>query len=147
MRLTAYTDYALRVLMRLALQPDRLTTIADLAKGYDISENHLMKVVHQLGVAGLIDTVRGRNGGLRLRKPPAAIGVGRVVRLMEPDMDIVPCFNDSSGRVIEPACLLKGALAEARDAFLAALDRYTLADLVKPRRRLSALFRDEPRHA
>lgn len=146
MRLTAYTDYALRVLIRLALQPDRLTTIADIAKGYDISENHLMKVVHQLGVAGLIDTVRGRNGGLRLRKPPAAIGVGQVVRLMEPDMDIVPCFNDSSGCVIEPACLLKGALAEARDAFLAALNRYTLADLVKPRRRLSALFRDEPRH-
>jgi Rrf2 family nitric oxide-sensitive transcriptional repressor len=147
MRLTAYTDYALRVLMRLALQPDRLTTIADIAKDYDISENHLMKVVHQLGVAGLIDTVRGRNGGLCLRKPPAAIGVGQVVRLMEPDMDIVPCFNDSRSCVIEPACLLKGALAEARDAFLAALDRYTLADLVKPRRRLSALFRDEPGHA
>ena len=68
MRLTTYTDYALRVLIRLALQPDRLTTIADIAKGYGISENHLMKVVHQLGVAGFIDTVRGRNGGLRLRK-------------------------------------------------------------------------------
>ena len=147
MRLTAYTDYALRVLIRLALQPERLTTIADIAKGYDVSENHLMKVVHQLGVAGLIDTVRGRNGGLRLRKPPAAIGVGQVVRLMEPDMDIVPCFNDASFCVIEPACLLKGALAEARDAFLAALDHYTLADLVKPRRRLSALLPVEPRPA
>ena len=106
-----------------------------------------MKVVHQLGVAGFIDTVRGRNGGLRLRKSPAAISVGQVVRLMEPDMDIVACFNDSSGCVIEPACLLKGALAEARDAFLAALDRYTLADLAKPRRRLSALFPVEPRPA
>lgn len=144
MRLTAYTDYAMRVLIRLALQPERLTTIADIARDYDVSENHLMKVVHQLGVAGLIDTVRGRNGGLRLRKPPAAISVGRVVRLMEPDMDIVPCFNDSSGCVIEPACLLKGALAEARDAFLAALDHYTL---VKPRRRLSALLPVEPRPA
>jgi Rrf2 family nitric oxide-sensitive transcriptional repressor len=106
-----------------------------------------MKVVHQLGVAGFIDTVRGRNGGLRLRKSPAAISVGQVVRLMEPDMDIVACFNDSSFCVIEPACLLKGALAEARDAFLAALDRYTLADLAKPRRRLSALFPVEPRPA
>ena len=144
MRLTAYTDCALRVLIRLALQPERLPTIADIAKGYDISENHLMKVVHQLGVARLIDTVCGRNGGLRLRKPPAAIGVGQVVRLMEPDMDIVPCFNESSGCVIEPACLLKGALAEARDAFLAALHRYTLADLAKPGRRLSALFPMEP---
>jgi Rrf2 family transcriptional regulator, nitric oxide-sensitive transcriptional repressor len=147
MRLTAYTDYALRVLIRLALQPDRLTTIADIAKGYDISENHVMKVVHQLGVAGLVDTVRGRNGGLRLHKPPAAIGIGEVVRLMEPDMDIVPCFNDSSSCVIEPACLLKGVFAEARDAFWGALDRYTLADLAKPRRRLSALFSVEPRPA
>ena len=146
MRLTAYTDYALRVLIRLALQPDRLTTIADIAKGYGISENHLMKVVHRPGVAGFIVTVRGGNGGLRLRKPPAAIGVGQMVRLMEPDMDIVACFNDSSGCVIEPTCLLKGALAEAR-AFLAALDRYTLADLAKPRRRLSALFPLEPRPA
>jgi DNA-binding IscR family transcriptional regulator len=76
-----------------------------------------------------------------------AIGVGQVVRLMEPDMDIVPCFNDSSGCVIEPACLLKGELAEARGAFLAALDHYTHADLAKPRRRLSALFLVEPRHA
>ena len=106
-----------------------------------------MKVVHQLGIAGFIDTVRGRNGGLRLRKSPAAISVGQVVRLMEPDMDIVPCFNNSSFCLIETACLLKGALAEARDAFLAALDRYTLADLAKPRRRLSALFPVEPRHA
>lgn len=124
---------------------ERLTTIADIAKGYGISENHLMKVVHQLGVAGLIDTVRGRNGGLRLRKSPAAISVRQVVRLMEPDMDIVPCFNDASACVIESACLLKGALAEARDAFLAALDRCSLADLAKPRRRLSALFPVEPR--
>jgi Rrf2 family nitric oxide-sensitive transcriptional repressor len=147
MRLTAYTDYALRVLIRLALQPERLTTIADIAKGYGISENHLMKVVHQLGVAGMIDTVRGRNGGLRLRKPPAAISVGQVVRLMEPDMDIVPCFNDASACVIEPACLLKGVLTEARDAFLTVLDRYTLADIAKPRRRLSALLPFEPRPA
>ena len=95
----------------------------------------------------MIDTVRGRNGGLRLRKPPAEISVGEVVRRMEPDLDIVPCFNDSSACVIEPACLLKGALAEARDAFFAALDRYTLADLAKPRRRLSALFPVEPRPA
>jgi Rrf2 family nitric oxide-sensitive transcriptional repressor len=85
--------------------------------------------------------------GLRLHKPPAAIGVGEVVRLMELDMDIVPCFNDCSGCVIERGCLLKGALAEARDAFLAALDRYTLADLAQPRRRLSTLFPVGPRHA
>lgn len=91
--------------------------------------------------------MRGRNGGLRLRKPPAAIGVSQVIRVMESDMDIVLCFNDSSGCVIESACLLKGALADAQDAFLTALDCYSLSDIAKPRRRLSTLFPVEPGHA
>lgn len=147
MRLTGYTDYALRVLIHLALQPGRLTTIANIAMDYGISENHLMKVVHRLGVAGIVDTVRGRKGGLRRRKSPAAIGVGRVVRLMEPDMDIAPCFNDANACVIESACPLRGALAEARDAFLETLDRHTLAGLARPRRGLSALFSIEERLA
>jgi Rrf2 family transcriptional regulator, nitric oxide-sensitive transcriptional repressor len=147
MRLTTHTDYALRVLIRLALYTDHLTTIADIAEGYGISENHLMKVVHQLGIAGFIDTVRGRNGGLRLGKPPAAITVGQVVRLMEPDMAIVPCFSGPGQCVIDPACLLKGALAGARTAFLTTLDRYTLADIAKPRSRLSALLPRDARSA
>ena len=141
MRLTTYTDYALRVLMRLALQPERLTTIAEIAKDYGISENHLMKVVHQLGVAGFIETVRGNNGGLRLARPPGAINVGRVVRRMEHDIDLVPCFEAASACILTPACELRDVLADARDAFLAVLDGCTLADLARPRRRLSALFR------
>jgi Rrf2 family nitric oxide-sensitive transcriptional repressor len=145
MRLKTYTDYTLRVLIRLAVQPEGLTTIAQIAENYEISENHLMKVVHQLGVAGYIEAVRGRNGGIRLAKSPADINVGEIVRHMEPDLDIVPCFNASSACIIEPACILKGALDEALDAFLDVLDHYTLADLVTPRRKLAALLKAKPR--
>jgi Rrf2 family nitric oxide-sensitive transcriptional repressor len=140
MRLKTYTDYTLRVLIRLAVQPGELTTIADIASGYGISENHLTKVVHHLGLTGYVETIRGRNGGLRLAKSPAEINIGEVVRRMEPDLDIVPCFNASGACVIQPVCILKGALDEALDAFLAVLDRYTLADLTKARRKLFAMF-------
>jgi Rrf2 family transcriptional regulator, nitric oxide-sensitive transcriptional repressor len=140
-RLTVYTDYALRVLMYLAMKEDRLATIAEIAKSYDISRNHLMKVAHQLGVGGYVETVRGRNGGLRLAKPIAAIGIGDVVRYTEPDMAIVSCFEPLDGAcAIRPICVLKRALNGARDAFLEVLDDYTLADLVEPRARLSALL-------
>ena len=145
MRLTTYTDYALRVLIRLAAQPQHLTTIADIAESYGISENHLMKVVHQLGLAGYIETVRGRNGGIRLLKKPGEINAGEIVRRMEPDFYLVTCFNPSGGCVIKPACILKDALGQARDAFLAVLDRYTLADLVTPRRELATLLDVQPR--
>ena len=144
MRLTTYTDYTLRVLIRLAVGPRDLTTIAEIADSYGISENHLTKVVHKLGVAGYIETVRGRNGGIRLLKRPGDINVGEIVRRTEPDFDLVPCFAESSACAIEPACVLKDALAEARDAFLAALERYTLADLVVPRRKIAALLNPQP---
>ena len=145
MRLTTYTDYALRVLISLAVQPQHLTTIADIAASYDISENHLMKVVHQLGLAGFIETVRGRNGGIRLLKKSGEINVGEIVRRMEPDFDMATCFNVSGGCVIEPACALKGVLAQARDAFLAVLDRVTLAELVAPQRKLATLLDIKPK--
>jgi Rrf2 family transcriptional regulator, nitric oxide-sensitive transcriptional repressor len=102
-----------------------------------------MKVVHRLGVLGYIETVRGRNGGIRLLKRPADINIGEIVRRVEPDFDLVPCFNAADACVIEPVCVLKEALALARDAFLAALERYTLADLVAPRRRLAALLKPQ----
>ena len=141
MRLTVYTDYALRVLMYLAVKEDGLATIDEIAKSYSISRNHLMKVVHQLGVAGYIETVRGRGGGLRLAKPIAAIGLGEVVRYTEPDMAIVSCFEPLGAPcAIRPACVLKRALTKARDAFLDVLDGYTLGDLVEPRGRLSGLL-------
>jgi Rrf2 family nitric oxide-sensitive transcriptional repressor len=140
-RLTVYTDYALRVLMYLALKKDRLATIAEIAESYDISRNHLMKVAHQLGVAGYVETVRGRGGGLRLAKPIKSIGLGDVVRYTEPDMAIVSCFEPVNAPcAILPCCVLKRALKKASDAFIEVLDGYTLGDLVEPRSRLSGLL-------
>jgi len=143
-RLTAFTDYTLRTLIYLALQPGRLATIADIADSYGISANHLMKVVHQLGVAGDVETVRGQRGGMRLARSPAAINLGTVVRRTEPDMEIVPCFGAPAVCAIQPSCVLRHALHEAMQAFLAVLDRYTLADLAGPQRALAGLLAIEP---
>jgi Rrf2 family nitric oxide-sensitive transcriptional repressor len=140
MRLTVYTDYTLRTLMYLAINQKRPATIADIARAYHISEAHLMKVVHQLGIAGDIETIRGRNGGVRLGKPAEAINVGSVVRRTEPDMELVACFGNVESCVIGGACVLQTVLHDALAAFLAVLDRYTLADLVTPRRRLAELL-------
>jgi Rrf2 family nitric oxide-sensitive transcriptional repressor len=140
-RLTVYSDYALRVLMYLALKDDELATIAEIADAYAISKNHLMKVVHQLGVAGYVETVRGRQGGLRLAKPPEAIGLGEIVRHTEPDMALVTCFEPIDATcAVRPSCVLRRALLEASDAFFNVLDAYTLRDLVKPRATLRALL-------
>jgi len=140
-RLTVYTDFSLRVLMFLALRGDRLATIAEIAKAYGISKNHLMKVAYQLGLAGYVETVRGKGGGLRLARRPQDIVLGEVVRRTEPDMALVPCFApDDASCVITPSCALRGALSGARDAFLSALDGHTLADLVRPRMPLQNLL-------
>ena len=149
MRLTAYTDYTLRMLMYLALQPERKATIAAIAAAYGISETHLTKVAHQLGAAGEIETLRGRNGGIRLGMPAGRINIGAVVRRTEPDMAAVPCLGEGAETscVIGGACVLQGALREAVAAFLAVLDRYTLADLVTPRARLGELLGIEPEQA
>jgi len=141
MRLTVYTDYSLRVLMYVALNPDRRPTIAEIATSYGISRNHVMKVVYELGVAGYLETVRGQNGGMRLARRPSAIVLGDVVRRTEPDLALVPCFDPvNAACVITPACKLRRALQEARSAFLAVLDNYTLADLTDNRDALHALL-------
>lgn len=142
MRLTVYTDYSLRMLMYLAVNRNGLATIAGVAGAYGISKAHLTKVAHQLGVAGYVETVRGRGGGLRLARPAAEIGLGDVVRHSEPDMALVPCFEPALGGCcpIVPACGLRGALDEARQAFLAVLDRYSVADLVQRRAELRELL-------
>lgn len=141
MRLTIYTDYALRVLMYIAVKPEPLPTIAAIATSYGISKNHLMKVVYQLGVDGYIDTVRGKHGGMRLARRPEDIVLGEVVRRSEPDLTLVPCLDAlNSTCIITPACVLRRALHEARAAFLKVLDGYTLADLVKNRRMLDDLL-------
>lgn len=131
MRLKSYTDYALRVLMHLAARPDRLASISEIARTYRISHNHLMKVVHDLRKEGFLDAVRGRSGGVRLARPASEISVGDVVRHTEGTFDLVDCGSC----VIAPACSLTGALHEARRAFMAVLDGYSLADLVADRQR------------
>jgi len=141
MRLTVYTDYALRLLMYLAVKDDGLATIGEVAASYGISKNHLMKVAHRLGVAGFVETVRGRSGGLRLAKPVEAIGLGEVVRESEPDMALVQCFEPIDAPcAIRPCCVLRRALDRAGAAFLDVLDTYSLADLVKPRTPLRNLL-------
>ncbi len=130
MRLTLYTDLSLRLLMFLALSPDGRGTIQSAAERYRVSRNHLMKVARQLGQSGFIETVRGRGGGLRLGKPATEIRVGDVVRTTEEDFRMVECFDASRNTCgLAPACRLKGVLGEALGAYLAALDKYTLADL------------------
>lgn len=148
MRLTVYTDYALRLLMYLAVNDDGprgLATIGEVAASYGISRNHLMKVAYQLGAAGYIETVRGRGGGLRLAMAASEIGLGDVVRQTEPDMALVPCFNPVDAPcTIRPCCVLRKALQKAGLAFLETLDDYSLADLIKPRASLRRLFAIEP---
>lgn len=131
MRLNVQTDYALRLLMHLAVNPDALVTIAEAADRYGISRNHLMKVAHILGREEFIETVRGRSGGLRLARPAREICVGDVVRCIEGDFALVECFQDGKEEcLITPACKLKGVLHQAMAAFLTVLDQYTIHHLV-----------------
>ena len=141
MRLTVHTDYALRMLIYLALCAPERSTIQEIAEAYGISKNHLMKVAHELGRAGWVETLRGRGGGLRLKGRPAAIRVGAVVRRMEEDFRLVECFDAATDTCkISPSCRLKGALAEAQRAFIGVLNGYTLADLVEAPKPLARLL-------
>jgi Rrf2 family nitric oxide-sensitive transcriptional repressor len=132
MRLTSYTDYALRTLMYLAANRDQLVTIQDIADLHDISKNHLTKVAHQLGQLGLVETVRGRNGGLKLGREPEDINLGKVVRQTETDFTMAECFDrDNKSCAYSSSCTLKGVLSSATDAYLHVLDGVTLKDLIK----------------
>ena len=131
MRLTTFSDYTLRVLMFLAVERDRLATIPEIAAAYGISENHLMKVVHQLARSGVIESVRGKGGGIRLMRDPAEIRLGQIVRTSEGQSAIVECLSDQPEACkIVPACRLAPILVRAFDALYATLDEYSLADLV-----------------
>src|SRR5271169_635123 len=132
MRLTLYTDYSLRVLLYLAFSEDRIVTITELADFYKISRNHLVKVVHELGLSGYILTSRGKRGGIRVAHPADQIVIGEVVRKTEPDFDLLECLNPAVDHcVITNVCKLKLVLFSARDNFLGELDKYTLADLTQ----------------
>ena len=141
MKLTAFTDYSLRVLIYLAAQPQRRATIAEIADSFAVSEHHLTKVVHFLGKQGWLANVRGKGGGLSLASAPDSINVGDVVRHTEANA-IVECFEEGGGECrIASLCRLRGVLDEAVAAFYAVLDRYTLADLARNRAALlSAIF-------
>ncbi len=141
MRLTAYTDLSLRVLIYLALHPGRRPTIAEIAARYGVSRAHLMKVVYQLGLMGYVETTRGKGGGLTLARRTQDVTVGEIVRRTEPDMALVACFDpDAAPCVIAPACRLKGKLNEARAAFLKVLDDCTLAEVMGNRPALELLL-------
>ena len=131
MRLTLHTDLALRVLIYLALIGDNRATIQKIASSYDISRNHLMKVVHKLGTLGYVRSVRGAGGGVELARQPEDIPLGELISQVEPDFNLAECFRPDNRCVITPACRLPGFLDEALGEFRAALDRYTLADLVQ----------------
>jgi Rrf2 family nitric oxide-sensitive transcriptional repressor len=144
MKLTLHTDYALRVLIQAAVADGKLITINDIAESFDISKQHLMKVVNNLSQKGYLDTVRGHGGGIRLRRPARDINIGQVVRETEDRLDVIGCLGQRGYCRIERVCVLRGALHDATAAFLAVLDKYTLADLIRPQTALAALLlRDE----
>ena len=141
MKLTAFTDYSLRVLIYLAAQPQKRATIAEIAASFDVSENHLTKVVHLLGKSGWLANVRGKGGGLELAMPPELVGVGAVVRQTEGAAVVAECFSDEFNHcAITRICRLRGVLGEAVEAFYTVLDRYTLADLVQNRQALAKVL-------
>lgn len=140
MRLTLHTDFALRVLIQVGIGGGKLTTINDIAQSFDISRHHLMKVVNDLSQRGYLDTVRGRNGGIRLMREPHEINIGQVVRDVEDKLDVIGCLESKGYCAIERVCVLRGILHDATDSFLAVLDSHTLADLIKPHKALTALL-------
>ena len=141
MQLTLHTDYSLRVLIYLTQKRDDLATISEIADFYKISRNHLVKVVHHLAGAGFIKTTRGKHGGMKLARSPELISIGDVVRRMEPNFDIVECFNATNPAcVVSAVCALKSALYQAGNEFLGVLDRYTLADAMEQSEQTEQLF-------
>ena len=170
MRLTNFSDYALRSLIYLAVKPEpqTLANISDIANSYDISRSHLTKIIHQLGQLGYIDSVRGKNGGIRLARAPKDINLGVLIQQIEPDFMLVECFAtklhshesnikqhalpitliDESeepnqpviGCVISPVCQLKGVFFEALTAFIKVLEGYTLADIINNESELKHLL-------
>ncbi len=130
MHLTTFSDYSMRVLMYLALQQEQRVTIADIAQCYQISDNHLTKVVHFLARAGYVRTIRGKGGGLKLNRSVEAINLGEVLRRTEGDEGLLPCVNGEGDCCLIPVCRLTGILRESQQAMYQVLDKYTLADLL-----------------
>jgi Rrf2 family nitric oxide-sensitive transcriptional repressor len=143
MRLTTFTDYALRVLLFVATAPEGRARIADIAKTYGISEHHLVKVAHHLGKEGILRNSRGRGGGLRLARPASQINVGHIVRVAEEPSALVECFRPDGNCAITHACQLAVALQKAHDAFYEVLDGFTLEDLLARPQRMTHILHNQ----
>lgn len=139
MHITRYTDYSLRVLIYLGVKGDGLSTIQEIADAYDISKNHLMKVVQELNIKGYLTATRGKSGGICLNRPAESINIGALVRDTEQNFELVECFGNANQCSITPACQLKKVLAEALESFFCVLDQYTLADLLPKAKRPALL--------
>ena len=132
MQLSFFADYSLRVLLYTAANGERWCTSDEVSASYRVSRHHIVKVVNALQHHGYLETVRGRGGGFRLAQSPEAVNIGEVVRRTESTLALVECFDPATNTCpLAPACGLKGVLREASTAFLAALDRYSLADLIR----------------
>jgi Rrf2 family transcriptional regulator, nitric oxide-sensitive transcriptional repressor len=141
MKLTLHTDYALRMLVYLAVNRDGSSRVADVAESYGISRNHLLKVALRLGRYGYLTNVRGRSGGIALARNPEEINLGEVVRQMEDGFALVECMRGDGGVcAISPACRLKGVVRKALEAFLSVFDDYSLADIAGNREVLAELL-------
>lgn len=140
MHLSRFSDYSMRVLMYLAVNQDRVVTIANIADTYKISENHLTKVVHYLGQQAYIKTIRGKGGGMRLNKTPAEISLGELLRKTEGNDGLLPCVNGEGDCCIMSACRLTAILYESQQALYQVFDKYTLADLVIDKSPLSQIL-------
>lgn len=143
MQLDKFTDYALRVLMTLAVRAPARVPTSEIAALFGLSENHLSKVATRLAREGFVISERGRNGGLTLARPTQEIVIGQVVRAMKQNDPVVECFGNNTSCLILPACGLRDPLAQAQEAFFATLDRYTLADVTRSRRALATLMQGD----
>jgi len=144
MRLNSFTDYSLRVLIYTAARDPDMVSITEIAEAYNVSRNHLVKVVGKLSKLGYLNTTRGSGGGIRLARLPEYIVIGDVVQATEPDFDMVECFRPGNKCRITPACRLKGVLNDAKMAFLKELSAYTLADIMIDRESILEAFRPVP---
>ena len=145
MQLTQFSDYSLRLALYLATHPDQLVTLQEVSDAYGVSQHHLVKVTGRLIEHGIVSSVRGRNGGLRLNRAPEAINIGQLLRLTEPHFDLVECFDATTNTCpIDQACGLKSVLRQAQAAFLRELDQHTLAEFVPRAPALIRLWRRQP---
>lgn len=133
MQLTRFTDFSLRVLIYAGAHPDGVVTISEMAEAYQIPRNHLVKVVNHLATTGFLSTTRGNGGGVKLARSPKLITLGSVVRQTEASMELVECFNEAEDTEcpLFPACVIRGALMQAKESFLATLDKVTVADCLQ----------------